>query len=330
MDILKRKHNVVEVSLSNVCNFGCDYCISESPKFDIKTNPDGSTKIYTDLRYNEKGVMDLQRARKYGLSMGTMSPEEHNKLLREHDLGHMRDDFMDQSLLIKFIREKLPNWIVQVTGGEPLLIPKANEFLKELSKTHKIILLSNISLLSKNMDILDIPSDRMFYRVGFHPERCPVEVYSKNLNILRDHGKSFAVNYVLHPRHQTNGMSRAYVDFLIDTNTPYEITRFSGKWGGVTYPTKELSMQETELLSSHSKSNNFSTDPSIPGNSYMSIFPNGDIYQCSTKVKKLGNIYQDIFMPQWKVPLNACFSNGNACPSVIAQEHIFHNLKWGD
>lgn len=330
MDTLNRKYSVAEVSLSNVCNFSCDYCISKSPNYKITKNLDGSVKIYTDPRINKNGVVDLQLARKYGLSMGMMSPADHDRMLSENNLGHSRDDFIDFDALIRFARTKLIGWVIQITGGEPLMVPQVTDFLIELSKSHRILLLTNLSKLSKNLNILEIPSERIFFRVGFHPERYPVDRYLDNFRLLDEANIPYIVNYVLHPRHIENTMGKAYIDFLRDNNIPFEVTRFYGYWGGVKYPLVELGSIERELVSPHNIENNYTRDIDTPGTTYIAIQPNGKIYQCSASGRYLGSIYHGNLLFGNRISLPSCFSKMNKCPSVVAQEHIFHDIGWGD
>ena len=210
------------------------------------------------------------------------------------------------------------------------MVPKAAEFLVELSKTHKIILLSNISKLRHNMEILDIPKDRIFFRVGFHPESYPIEGYLDNLKLLEDAGIGYIVNYVLHPRHLSTGMAKAYTDFLVENYIPHEVTRFEGDWNGNHYPLPEFTERELELLSPHNVKNNFTRDIHTPGTTFIAVHPNGKIYQCSVTGRYLGSIYGGNILLGNRKALPGCFGEMNKCPSVVAQEHIFHDMNWGD
>jgi len=326
-----RNNRVVELSISNFCNFSCDYCISGSIKKKIPTNSDGSVRRFKDLRYNDRGVVDLRRVRKYGLTIrggvgdtsnfGIENPDGTIDRSGDHVI---ENDFIDYDALLRFIRSKLSGWVVQVTGGEPLYNPGFDGFLIELVKTHRVILLTNLSLLPANKWLLDIPADRLFYKIGYHPEQFKIEQYLKNIFTLRDHGKPFIVNYVLHPRHMRNGMAKAYVDVLVDNELSHEVTRFYGTWEDKSYPTKELIDIEKLLLSEHSISNDFTTDENTPGTTFLAIYPDGNIYQCSKQTVSLGSIYED-FMPYHRVKMPQCFSSGNSCQSVISQEVILND-----
>lgn len=323
-----RKNSVVEISLSNFCNFSCDYCISGSVHKKIPTNPDGSARIFKDLRYNDRGIVDYRRVQKFGLQIrgekystfnfGIENPDGTIDKTGDHIIEH---DFIDYKKLLVFLRTKLPGWVVQIGGGEPLHNPGIIEFLTELTKTHRVILLTNLSLIKARKEILSIPADRMIYRIGFHPEQYKIELYAENLEILKAAGKNYLINYVLHPRHAIDGMAKAYVDFMKDNGYHYEVTRFHGKWDGIEYPTLEFSQIEMELLSSHSISNTYTTNPNTPGTQYLSIYPDGNIYQCSKKVVCLGSIYGS-FKAHHRSKMDNCFIGGNKCQSVISQEYV--------
>lgn len=326
-----RENKVAEVSISNFCNFSCDYCISKSTHKKIPRNPDGSPRIFRDLRYNEKGMVDHRRVKKYGLlirggfgntyNFGVINSDG----VVERDGDHVIEtDFIDYDKLIVFIRKNLSDWVIQVGGGEPLHNPGICDFLLELSKTNKIILMTNLSLIKANMPILEIPSERMFYRVGFHPEQYPIEKYLSNIDILVQHNKKYLINYVLHPRNIESGIAKAHVDVLKDNDIDHEVTRFHGEWDGVMYPTKEISGKEIELLSPHSIEYPIKFNVNTPGTTYMSIYPDGNIYQCSKQSSCLGNIYRSI---DWthKVPMTQCFKEKTLCQSVVSQEYVFNN-----
>ena len=327
----QRKNKVVEVSISNFCNFHCDYCISGATRKDIPTNPDGTARIFRDLMYNERGIIDHRRVKKLNLTIrggrgnacnfGIENPDGTITKDGDHVLEH---DFIDYAKLLTFLRTHLTGWVVQLGGGEPLHNPKALEFIHDLATTHRIILLTNLSLLPNNMSLLTIDRSKVFFRVGFHPEQRKVESYHENLSILKEHNANYIVNYMLHPRHETNGMAKAYVDFLKDNDFNYEVTRFHGKWSDTDYPTKEFSAVELELLSPHSIKNDFISDPNIPGTSYLSIYPDGKIYQCSKAVVCLGSIYKG-FTPNYRQKMSHCFDSENHCQSVISQENLLLN-----
>lgn len=326
-----RTHKVAEISVSNFCNFACDYCIANSSNKKIPTNPDGSARIFKDLRYNDRGIVDFRRIKKYGLVIrGGIGNTYNFGIIKSDDTidrtgDHVLEtDIIDYTRLLEFIRTKLGGWVIQVGGGEPLHNPQISDFLFELVKTNKIILMTNLSLIGSHRSILDIDSDSMYYRIGFHPEQYPISGYLRNINILKDADKRYIVNYVAHPRHIETGLAKAYVDVLIDNDINYEVTRFNGVWGGISYPTAEIGSHEAELLSPHSIEYNVDLNPNIPGTSYISIYPDGNVYQCSTKTMCMGNIYRGV---DWShhIPLPNCFGKTCKCQSVISQEHVINS-----
>lgn len=329
--MINRTHKVAEISVSNFCNFACDYCISNSSNKKIPTHSDGSARIFKDLRYNERGIVDFRRIKKYGLVIRGGIGNTYNFGIINSDGTIDRDgdhvletDIIDYSKLLNFIRTKLVGWVIQVGGGEPLHNPQITNFLFELVKTHRVILMTNLSLIGSHKSILDIDSDSMYYRIGFHPEQYPISGYLRNLNILRDAGKQYIVNYVLHPRHLNNGLAKAYVDVLRDNEINHEVTRFKGVWDGASYPTTKIDNRELELLSPHSIEYNVELNPNTPGTSYISIYPDGNVYQCSTKTMCMGNIYRGV---NWMhhVPLPNCFGKICTCQSVISQENVINS-----
>lgn len=323
-----RTRKVAEISISNFCNFACDYCISHATNRKIPTNSDGTARVFKDLRYNERGIVDYRRIKKYGLIIRGGIGDTYNFGILNSDDTIDRDgdhiietDMIDFEKLLRFIRTYLDGWVIQIGGGEPLHNPMISDFLLELVKTHKIILMTNLSLLKSHQSILSIDSSDMYYRIGFHPEQYPISGYLRNINILKSLNKQYIVNLVMHPRYLSNGLARAYVDVLIDNDINYEVTRFKGTWGGISYPTKDIDPRELELLSPHSIEYNVELNPNTPGTTYLSIYPDGNVYQCSTKTMCMGNIYRGV---DWthRIALPHCFGKTCTCQSVISQEHV--------
>lgn len=322
-----RVNKIVDISISNFCNFSCNYCISNSIQKKIPTNKDGTARVFKDLRYNDRGFIDHSLIRKYGLIVRGERGSTYNYGILNADGSIDRtgdhvieNDFIDYNSLLSFLRNKLPDWVIQIGGGEPLLNPKIDDFLVDLAQTHKIILSTNASLLHTKHKILDI-GDNLIYRIGFHPTQASIESYMLKFNMLKDLGKLFLVNFVLHPMYEKDGLGRAYVDVLKDNNIPHEVTRFYGKINEVSYPLPELSKMESELLSTHARPNYVTKhDENDPGNSMLSIYPDGNIYQCPKRMSWLGDIYgrqRYSKMNIKKTPL--CFAN-SSCQSMISQD----------
>lgn len=321
-------NNVVDVAISNFCNFGCSYCISGATRTKVPTNPDGTVRRFVDLRYNERGMVDHSRVRKYGLIVRGNPGDTYNYGILNADGTIDRsgdhvieNDYIDMDRLVAFLRNSLPNWVVQVGGGEPLHNPGIDDLLIELTKTHKVILSTNLSLINAHTRILDIPNDRLFYRVGFHPTQTTLDVYLRNISLLKSHGKQYIANFVLHPMYEIDGMGKAYVDFLRDNDITHEITRFKGEYKGINYPTTELNMMERELLSRHASDLTlYKMSPSTPGTSMLTIYPDGNIYQCPKKTVWLGDIYgRRSFSTYNRMPLPRCFGDQNKCQSAVSQ-----------
>ncbi len=216
----------VDIILHDYCNFSCSYCISGSqhrPGDPIHVDDEGNLKIVKDLRLNHNGTKSRPSAKSNNIPF-----KEPDFLKWLKDNGHLRHKFLDLDILTKYIREQLPDWTLCISGGEPLLHPKIDEFLTEITKTNKVILLTNASKLMKFPKLLDIAPDRIFYRIGYHPEFRSIPAFLKIMEYVKSNDMNYVVNYVLHPEYASNGLHKAHIDLLVDNDIEREVTRFEG------------------------------------------------------------------------------------------------------
>jgi len=310
-----------DVTLLNFCNFSCDYCIANSEKHPLHLNEDGTIKIH-DLRYNGLGYKNPFTARQNGVPFEN---EAFNKTIE--GIAHPRGHFLDFKAFLRFARKYLSDWTITITGGEPLYYPKVDDFLKELNTTNKIVLLTNLSLIKGHKNILtDIPKDRIYYRVGFHPEQRNIDSFKSNVDVLVTHDVNFVVNYILHPQHIENGSYQSYIDMLNESGYPYEITRYEGIYKGEKYSCHEPMKDWEQIIIGEPSDHLLNIPSNTPGSAFMLIQADGEIFECAGKGLRLGNVYENKLHLH---PVNKpkCFSRTNTCPSIKSTMDIHNRLN---
>lgn len=293
---------VAEFSLTNYCNFKCKYCISDdnrgNDKFaqPLKLDENGNLKIHQKgLSEEEIAKRDriLKEAGQEALDFYVKKEQEKYELDKNnwHDYG----DFLDFNTTLKFIHKNLLyKWVIVFTGGEPLYIPHFDALAKAVIKTNKIVITSNLSLLQKQPGLLELDPKKVIYRIGYHPEFRSLTQLKNNVKTLDDYGYKYIVNYVLHPEYYESGKYLEHIKFLEDNHMLYEVTQFSGKYNGVTYP-RILPARKTKLDEIYD--DKYEIDGTSFGKDFIFVTTDGTIYECEGKHKVLGNIYDDIYRP---------------------------------
>lgn len=190
---------------------------------------------------------------------------------------------LDFAPLVSFIRTHLPDYILQLTGGEPLTIAGIEYLANDLSNTHTIIINTNGTLLPNKYNRLD---PRIKLRISLHPEQRPLETFSKYLDGITP--DRVLINYVLHPRHIKNDKYITYLQWLDSCGFPYEVTPFEGMYLGKGY----------RLY--HEIYNGIRTPPvtMIKEFQIVVIQPNGKVYPCHGELdhdKPIGDVYTGEF-----------------------------------
>lgn len=311
------KIKIADISITNFCNFACNYCIANTEQEPIILNTDGSVKIH-DLRYDANWKKSIYTAHKNNVPFDN---ESYNKTIA--GIAHPRGHFLDFTALLTFIHTHLNGWLISITGGEPLYYPKIDSFIHELTKTNRVVLLTNLSLIRNHQSLMNIPVDKLYYRVGWHPEQRSTDNLINCISFLREHNASYIVNYILHPKHIEDGTYQNYIDILRDNNIPYEITRFEGVYKNELYschaPMKDW---EQDIIGNFS--DYIGRIPAYaPGSSFMLIQADGEIYECADARIRIGNVYENKLRLKPTIrPM--CFTTSNICPA-IKSNYDMHN-----
>jgi organic radical activating enzyme len=273
---------IIEVCLMNYCNFKCTYCISDPTR--------GCDKFFKPLRTNKDGYINLHPS-------GTTKDN--------YEITHDKGDFLDFESLITFVRTKLDSdWLINLTGGEPLYYPKVEELILELTKTNKVLLTTNLSLIKTKPELLSL-QDRLFFRVGYHPEFRNVNTFIELVKYLEENNFKYIINYVLHPKYYIDSeLFLEHLEPLDNNNFVYEVTPFEGEYNSKQYPTPYYMRDSIEKM--------LLKDPTINyeevkmGLDFLICEPTGKIYECQGRKKQVGSVY-DLELNLERVDHQLCF-----------------------
>lgn len=321
---------VFEVCLTNYCNFKCEYCISDSSrgssKFSepLKLDENGDLLIHANElsieEKNKRSQMLIDHGQEY---LDEYVQSEHDKWIERRHLKHEYGDWLNFDKLISFVKTNLyNNWLINLTGGEPLYYPKVEQLISKLTETNIVLVTTNASFIRNKPDLLKISRDRLYFRVGYHPEYRNLETFKKCMDYMIDHDFKYIINYVAHPKYYIDGCEdyKKHLDFLADNQYEYEITPFEGKFNGRSYPSLRggRSEIETKLFGPTDK---YKQIHSPMGTSFLMCEPSGTIYECQGKGHVLGNVYDNNVSFE-KIQHSTCFSYKGCYTSRSANTYL--------
>ncbi len=328
---------VFEACLTNYCNFKCSYCISDSKrgsdKFSepLKLDDSGNLLLHdkelSQEEVNKRAVILQEQGQ---LALDEYVSNEHKAWVARSYLKHDYTDWLDFESLIKFVRSRLSDdWVITLTGGEPLYYPNIEYLITELCKTNQVVVTTNASLIRSKTKLLEIDRNKLFFRVGFHPEFRNLKTFEECMRFIIENKFKYVINYVAHPKYYENSsdLYQKHLNYLNENGYLYEITAFEGRYNKETYPKPIMFRSEIEntLFSEFDK---FSLSRSVIGSSFIMSEPNGEIYECHGKSKKLGDVYSNTLNLE-RVIHKACFSvtGCNASKSANTYLRLLFNDK---
>lgn len=330
---------VFEVCLTNYCNFKCDYCISDKTRgFDkfsepLKLDSNGSLLLHDKELSAEEVAKRAKMLSDKGVEyLELYVKAEHEKWVASSHLKHDYTDWLNFDKLLDFIRTNLSdNWIINLTGGEPLYYPKVEDLITRIAETNIVLITTNASLIKSKAALLNIPRDKLFFRIGYHPEFRNLETFKKNMEYIIANNFQYVINYVAHPKYYENESNTysEHINFLIDNEYQFEITPFEGKYEGKSYPKLRGKRNEIEEYL-FGPSDKYRQIHSPMGVSFLMCEPNGKVFECQGKGELLGDVYENTLNLK-KIQHSPCFSYKGCYTARSANTYLetFFSTKLG-
>jgi len=226
-----------------------------------------------------------------------------------HDPPPVRDA-LDADALLSFLERTGRQWLVGMTGGEPLLYPGFVSLCSRLTENHRISIDTNLSLPGVVRDFaktIDPARVEEFY-VSLHIEERErvkgVQTFVQNAQLLMQSGFTVIVNYVLHP--ELVERFPADRDFYGSHGISLRPRPFKGIHQGRRYP-EAYSPQARQMLALHPGAGtkmvyNFHGIPCEGGRSFIRMEPDGTVFRCSGEKTVLGNVHTGVQLHEQAEP----------------------------
>lgn len=209
------------------------------------------------------------------------------------------------------------------TGGEPFIY---KNFIKLCQKVisrdgYKIAIDTNLNTDKLEEFIEKIPPERVEYiYVSLHimerlREKGRMDLFLKNINLIKKHGYNFSVNYVLYPP-LMNRFEDDY-KFFKEKGIRLKPIEFKGLFNGKKYRQSHTEVERNVLFKYHPEKyqeetwnhmvNHFQK-PCSAGNNLLRIDSYGNVFRCTGDNKKLGTISEgfDILNVDTPCPIKRC------------------------
>lgn len=204
----------------------------------------------------------------------------HKKAKINSETGNMYDingPVLDYVKVLEYIGKYLNDYILQITGGEPTILPGIELFIKEL-KNKKIIINTNGSRFKELKDY-----ENVIWRTSYHKTQVSQEEFKKNIKTKNN----VFINYVLHPEYIENKSFFDDYKFLESLGVPFEISGFEGMYKGRNY--RFFDPMYHDFI-----------DYDVPKDIFniVVIKPNGRVYPCHGYLndnEPIGDVYSSTF-----------------------------------
>lgn len=237
------------------------------------------------------------------------SSSQHVRKNNEYGIHDVNSPIIDSDFLIKFVQDNLEGYVIQLSGGEPLTHPSIGYIIREISKTNKVIVCTNGSLLKVHERLLKVKN--VLWRISYHPEYRK-DNFNDIIKIVHDNKVPYIINYVLHPRHIE---SKKYIEYISEIEDyKFEITEFEGFYKDKFY---RLFDNVYDGIRSEIPLKTFELE-------MVTVRPNGLVYTCHGRVVPIGDVYNNTFKNE-TCKATCMLDNISLCPTYGAVKRMFLN-----
>ena len=200
----------------------------------------------------------------------------HRKVKKNSETGNMFDingPVLDYTKTLEFIDKYLNDYVIQITGGEPTILPGIELFIRQL-KNRIVIINTNGSRFKEIQDY-----ENVIWRTSYHKTQVTQDDFTKNIVSK----KNVYVNYVLHPENILNKSFFEDFKFLESLGVPFEISGFEGIYNDKNY--RFFDPIYHDYIDFDVLRDRFNI---------VVIKPNGKVYPCHGKIeddKHIGDVY---------------------------------------
>lgn len=212
-------------------------------------------------------------------------------------------------------------WVIQMTGGEPLLYPGFVDICETLSRHHRIGVDTNLSVTRRVHEFAERmnPARVKELYVSLHIEERErlggVQSFIDNVHLLEERGFNVIINYVVHPTLQ----HRYHDDVaMFATHGLHLLPRpFKGKHEGRRYP-DAYDASVADIFCTHPEQGkkavfSFQGLPCTAGQTILRMEPDGTVMRCIGDRTVLGSIREEVSLPEGPAP---CRSSRCPCRCV--------------
>ncbi len=248
---------------------------------------------------------------------------------------------IDIKRLMNTLNNSNKTYRIELSGGEPLLVPNIIEACQEITKKHYITLISNFTLTGKIKQFSEkINPKRVLGLVAsLHikelEKRAIVETFISNFLLLKQ--KGFHIKPTMVAYTPIIPEIHDYLLYFEKRGIHINLDLYKGKWQNKEYP-ESYSQNESKSINIDFTKEELSRIKHRKGvlcntgyNAYT-VTPDGDIHSCYASNKKLGNIYTNIQLPQ---QLIRCSYEDCPCAidiyqSTLIKKALIENHKYID
>ena len=245
----------------------------------------------------------------------------------EKEKENVYPELKDVLNIWKSIYEQYGEGSINILGGEPLIYPKFDDMIKELSYMYMINITSNLSVNIENILKYTSPS-RVSINGSFHPSFANLDDFINKVTLLKKEGRRGGVSYVAYPSQIE--LIPYYRSKFLERGMDLTVMTFWGEYNGKKYP-ESYSEKEKKFLKPYlgeTKGEKYQLEPRqvkgelcLAGHLSASIKANGDACACGGNAPRmLGNIFKGDF----KLLDGPALCESDFCP---CNEWVYYQLE---